>query len=192
VVVALEALAARHSVEWLPTENRLVAGRILHRVDRGQPASLSQSIAASGRATDLSVHHAMVDVDLCSPPHHIAAILDTDLAMVITRVTTLGTSAVAWGRSWLVAHDVPDLDDHLGDSSLHGTLADAYGITTIRDHSEVDLEVPPAEVAQTLGLDGRPLTWWVRGVNVRATDRRPVELAEGWLRHDIFRIPLPG
>ena len=112
--------------------------------------------------------------------------------MVVTRVTTLGTRAVAWGRSWLVAHDVPDLDDHLHDGSLHGTLADAYGITTIRDHSEVDLEVPPLEVAHVLGLDGRPLTWWVRGVNVRATDRRPVELAEGWLRHDVFRIPLAG
>ena len=62
VVTALDALATRHSVEWLATEGRLVAGRILHRVDRGQPASLSQSIALSGRATDLSVHHALLDV----------------------------------------------------------------------------------------------------------------------------------
>ncbi|MGY6502550.1 MAG: UTRA domain-containing protein [Acidimicrobiales bacterium] len=192
VVEALDHLRERRAVEWIAGEDRLVAGRIVHRLDRGTSASLSSSILASGRvAPDTDLHHAVLDVEVTTPPETVAAILDTDTVMAITRVTTLGTMAVAWGRSWLVAADVPDLDRRLDDDgSLHATLADAYGITTVRDHTEVDLEVPPHQVSDALGLDGRPLAWWVRGVNVRASDRRPVELAEGWLRHDVFRIPL--
>lgn len=192
VVDALDRLSSRRAVEWVPGEDRLVAGRIVHRIERGTAASLSGSIAASGRiGPGIEVHHALLDVEVTSPPPAVASILDTETVMAITRVTTLGTMAVAWGRSWLVAEDVPDLDRRLDDDgSLHATLADAYGITTERGHTEVDLEVPPHQVASTLGLDGRPLTWWVRGVNVRASDHRPIELAEGWLRHDVFRIPL--
>jgi DNA-binding GntR family transcriptional regulator len=192
VLEGLDRLAARRAVEWVPGEDRLVAGRVVHRVDPGQPASLTGSLLASCRVgRRRTVHHELLDAAVVPAGPDVGARLDTDRVVTLARRTWLDDRPVAWGRVWLPADDVPGLVDAAGTGSLHRALRDRYGITTVRASTQVEVEVPPIEVCRALALEGRPPAWWLRSTGVRHDDGRPMEIAEGWLRFDTFRVPLP-
>lgn len=192
VLEGIDRLAARRAVEWVPGDGRLVAGRVVHRVDPGRPASLTESLVASCRVgRRRAVHHELLDAAVTRADTDVAEPLGTDRVVSLTRRTWLDDRPVAWGRVWLPADDVPGLADAAGTGSLHRALVEHYGITPVRADTEVDVEVPPLAVCRALGLAGRPPAWWLRGVNVRDDDGRPVEVTEGWLRFDTFRVPLP-
>ena len=192
VLEGLERLAARRAVEWLPGASHLVAARVVHRVDPGRPASLTESLRCSGRTgRRRTIHHELLAASVADASDDLAEALCADRVVTLTRRTAIDERPVAWGRVSLPADDVPGLADATGCGSLHRTLAERYGITVVHAATEVDLEIPPVAVGRALGLTGRPPAWWLRGTLVRADDGRPVAHSESWLRLDTFRVPLP-
>jgi GntR family transcriptional regulator len=119
-----------------------------------------------------------------------------DSARVVTllRINEVDGLPAGMGTSYLPADLLPDLAAHLGvgtvGASIYRTLVDHYGLEPVRTWTSASLEVPPPDVAARIGLETSEPTWSVESINRDRASGRPVELALGWMRADVYRIIL--
>jgi len=92
---------------------------------------------------------------------------------------------------WLAAGLVPGIAELVADGgSVADLLVETFGMRPDRWWSTAELLPPPADIAAQLELTGRPPAWRTETVN-RCLERAvPIELAQGWMRADCFRVSL--
>lgn len=187
---ALQELERRHRVRRVQGLGTFVAQRIEYRIGSDSLPSLTETVAAAGavaRQRNLRVRSVRLPADVRADLELGAH----DRGMAIDRLTIVDDEVVGCSRSWLRAALVPHLAGTLPDEgSLYGVLRARYGLDPVRERSRVELEVPPRDIAATLGLDGRPLTWSLTSVNRSRRGGELLEVSHGWLRADLFRVVL--
>lgn len=185
---ALMELESRHLVVRTRGSGTFVALRIPYPIRAGAPASWSAIVSASGhtpdhRYTSITGVRATAQVarDLLIPRGHGVTKVER-LNLVDGKVT--GTQV-----SYLPAADVPDLAHVLAEGgSLTQALIDHYGRTPERWSSRAELATLSGDTAAQLEVTGRPPAWKIDSVNVCTTAGRPIEVTQGWMRADAFRV----
>lgn len=197
VVRGLEELERRRAVERVPGSGRLVSRRVPYRVGPEMHASMTEGVRRSGRLTPALEFRTLIrSVDRRPAPDDVAEVLDLeegDEVALVVRERMLGDeSTVVWGRSWLPADVVPDLDTQLWHHDGLTDLLEAHvGGSLRRRWFHVELEVPPLHVSRMFGHADRELAWWIESANELDAGGPVVELSQGWLRADVFRVLLP-
>lgn len=108
---------------------------------------------------------------------------------VLDRVRFIDGMPVSTATSVLPAARVPRLASMLlADSSLDQVLRQHYGYTPHRQWSQSRLSSPPDEVAEALGLRGRPPQILLRGLVSCAETEQKLEYVESYLRPDVFDV----
>ena len=108
---------------------------------------------------------------------------------VVERVRFIDGAPVSTATSVLPAARVPRLAATLqGDSSLDHVLRRHYGYTPVRQWSQSRLSSPPDEVAEALGLRGRPPQILLRGLVSCAVSGERLEYVESYMRPDVFDV----
>jgi GntR family transcriptional regulator len=200
VALALEELADRHAIEFVPGSGRLVTRRVPHRVWAGRHASLTGAVERSGSLRPGLEWRSLVrSLEECPAPPKVAAALEVPegrSVIELMRERTLGSEVVVRGTSWLRRGLESDLDRDLADGLAddlfaHGSLADVVEVRSGRRlrrlHYQVELDHPLPAIAQQLGSAPDEPMWWVQSVN-GLDGGQPLELSEAWLRADVFRL----
>ncbi len=197
VVRALEELERRRAVERVPGTDRLVSRRVPYRVGPEMHASMTEGVRRSGRLTPNVEFRTLIRrVDRRPAPDDVAELLgleEGDDVVLVVRERMLGDdSTVVWGRSWLPADVVPDLERQLWHhDGLTDLLESHVGGSLRRRWYHVELEMPPLHVSRLFGHTDRELAWWIESANELEAGGPVVELSQGWLRADVFRVLLP-
>jgi GntR family transcriptional regulator len=185
---ALDELERRHLVRRSQGRGTFVAHRVEYRIAPDLPPSWSHAVRLGGsvpgsRTERLRLGRAprwardMLEVDDATPLLH------------LRRLRTVDGEAAACADSWLVAELVPDLAVRLPeDGSLHQALAEQYRLRPVRTWARAELVTASSDVAQRIGVAGRPAVYELRALTGSASRRRPVEVTTSWLRADIFRV----
>src|SRR5690606_28930900 len=93
----------------------------------------------------------------------------------ITRLGTVDGLPASYGTTQIPEEVAPDLAAHAGDGvSIYEVLRREYGLEPRRLRVRAELVAAPGEVATHLGLEGRPLVWWLESCNHDARLGRPV------------------
>jgi DNA-binding GntR family transcriptional regulator len=116
--------------------------------------------------------------------------LDPDERVVsVTRVGQVDGLPAWYGTSYLPLELVGGVTEHLADDiSIHQILRDRFGLAPAHHWVRAELVVVPVDVAPHLGVEGRPLVWFVERCTADQSVGRPVELSVSWLRPDVYRI----
>lgn len=197
VVRALEELERRRAVERVPGTGRLVSRRVPYRVGPELHASMTDGVRRSGRlGPDVDFRTLIRRIDRRPAPDDVAEVLgveeDDEVALVVRERMLGDDTTVVWGRSWLPADVLPDLDERLWQHQGLSELFEAeLGGTLRRRWFHVELELPPLHVSRMFGHAERELAWWIESANGLDDGGRVVELSQGWLRADVFRVLLP-
>lgn len=183
---ALMELETRHLVVRTRGSGTFVALRIPYPIRAGMAASWSATVEAAGHTPEhryLNVNDvratASVARDLLIPRGRMVTKVDR-LNMVDGKVTGVQTS-------YLPSADVPGLADALR-SSLTRTLVDHYDLAPQRWSSRAELATVSVQIAKQLEVTGRPPAWKIDSINTCANLGRPIEVTQGWLRADAFRV----
>ena len=112
--------------------------------------------------------------------------------LALSRDRYIDNELVGFAESFFDTQLVPDLPQVLDPfASLYETLDDHYGLRPVRGWFGVAIDPAPPEVAEHLGLSGRPPVISIRSrTDAAARDHQPVELTVSWLRADVFRIEI--
>ncbi|MEM9033492.1 MAG: GntR family transcriptional regulator [Actinomycetota bacterium] len=196
VVRALEELEGRRAVERVPGSGRLVARRVPYRVGPELHASMTEGVRRSGRlGPDVEFRTLIRRVDRRPAPDDVADVLELeedDDVLLVVRERVLDDEVVVWGRSWLPSDVVGDLEDELWERrGLSELLEEHLGGRLRRRWYHVELELPPLHVSKIFGHTDRELAWWIESANDLGQGGHVVELSQGWLRADVFRVLLP-
>lgn len=197
VVRALEELERRRAVERVPGSGRLVSRRVPYRVGPEMHASMTEGVRRSGRLTPAVAFRTLIRrIDRRPAPEDVAEVLgldEGDEVVLVVRERMLGDdSTVVWGRSWLPGDVVPDVEVELWrHEGLTPLLEGHLGGSLRRIWYHVELELPPLHVSKLFGHEDRELCWWIESANGLEAGGPVVELSQGWLRADVFRVLLP-
>ncbi|MDP3967188.1 GntR family transcriptional regulator [Nocardioides lacusdianchii] len=186
---ALSELESRYLVRRRQGSGTYVSRRIDYTISRHSPPSWSASVRQAG----LTPHIRTTGWRLDQPPAEVRSRMRVGARrqlLAISRDRYVDNDLVGFAETWLDPDLVPNLTQVLEPgASLHDTLAGHYGIQPVRGWFGVAIDPAPSEVAQHLGLSGRPLVIAIRSrTDAAARDHRPVELTLSWLRADVFRI----
>jgi DNA-binding GntR family transcriptional regulator len=166
-----------------------VARRIHYRMSTEMPPSWSETVRRAGGEP----HRRILGVGRVPAPLHVRRALELRPRARVVAITRLGTvdGLVAdLGTSWVPTDLVDDLDGFLPDGgSLYQALV-ARGLRPRRRRTSAQLEAVPPEAAPQLELEGRPLVWRIQGCNEDELSGRPIELHDGWMRPDVYRVAL--
>lgn len=108
---------------------------------------------------------------------------------ILERVRFIEQALVSTALSVLPAARVPRLASTLPmEGSLDRVLREHYGYTPHRQWSQSRLATPPAHIAATLGLRGRPPQILLRGLVSCSVSGHKLEYVESYLRPDYFDV----
>lgn len=185
---ALKELERRYLVRRVKGQGTFVAQRLEYRVGPTTPPGWSETVRRAGaqpRAELGRIAHA-------SPPPQVAAELglpDGAAAWLVPRIRYVNGELVGCADSYLAVETAPDLPQRLVDgASLTATLARVYDAEPVRGSYRAELELPPADIVERLGLIGRPWMLLTHGRTDCRRRGRPLEVSTVWLRADIFRL----
>jgi GntR family transcriptional regulator len=183
---AVQELERRFLVRRVKGSGTFVNERIHYPIGPTFPASVSQTLALSGKQGLLrvvSVIETETSADEAlhfetNPPGHLTA---------ISRSLSIDDEVVGFGISKISHHIAPDIRRHLGEiSSIWRILHEKYGVDLIRRSVTVSLDNPPNYVAAI--IESHEPSWHLRSLNIDHESRRVVELGESWLRADRFSV----
>jgi DNA-binding GntR family transcriptional regulator len=185
---ALDELESRMLVRRVRGAGTFVARRVDYPIGPAMSPSASEMIRrAGGHPTNR-----LVSVRTRKPLADVRDALELDSDERVVAVTRAGQidGLPAWfGTSHLPLDLVEDLPEHLSDGvSIYTTLRDHFGIALSRCWTRAELAVVPADVAPHLSVEGRPLVWRLETCSRDRSVGRPVELAQSWLRVDMYRV----
>ncbi|MCI0347261.1 MAG: GntR family transcriptional regulator [Chloroflexi bacterium] len=186
---AVQELERRHLVRRVRGSGTFVARRLDYRITADDPPSWSDTVRRAGGDPMRRV----LGLGRVAAPSHVRDALGLRARQRVVAVTRLGTvdGVVAdASTSWVPDDLVEHIDSFLHDgASLYDALV-ARGTTPKRRWTTAELAPVPAATAVHLELEGRPLVWRIMSCNEDAATGRPVELGEGWMRPDVYRITL--
>ncbi len=187
VRAAVDTLVARHQVRRVHGAGMFAHRRIDYVVSSRHPPSLHATVAAGGG----TARTFLVDVDDVHPPPSVSARLARDPGETATRLVriayvdgTIATCTEEWIAGGLLGH--ADLDVTAVES-LYEVLR-MRGHTPVRARCRAATELPPAEVAERLDLDGVTATWQIETLTTDASTGLPLMFSRGWMRQDVIRV----
>jgi len=185
---ALQELERRFMVRRVQGLGTFTHRRVDYVISPEIPPSASLTLQRSGAAFQLQVE----TVDICSADAALAPCLQIetgDPVVRIVRSTRIDGVPTAWATAHVPARRVPGLERHAVDGvSLYGVMCEVYGLQPVRHRSSASLEVPPGDVAQVLGVEGRPPMWRLENVNRDACSGVITEHTLSWMRADVVRV----
>jgi GntR family transcriptional regulator len=188
---ALAELERRYLVRRRQGSGTFVSRRVDYLISRHHPPSWSQSVRSAGLTPDVRT----TGWRLASPSPDVRRrmrIGPRRQVLALSRDRFIDNELVGFAESFFDTAVVPDLTQVLDPAaSLYGVLADHYGLQPVRGWFGVAIDPAPPEVAEHLGLTGRPPVISIRSrTDAAARDHRPVELTVSWLRADVFRVEI--
>lgn len=188
---ALAELERRYLVRRRQGSGTYVSRRVDYTISRRHPPSWSQSVRDAGLTPDVRTTGWRLETP--SPEVRRRMRMGPRRQVIaLTRDRYIDNELVGFAESFFDTELVPDLPQVLDPSaSLHDTLADHYGLQPVRGWFGVAIDPATPEVAEHLGLSGRPPVISIRSrTDAAARDHRPVELTVSWLRVDVFRVEI--
>lgn len=188
---ALAELERRYLVRRRQGSGTYVSRRVDYTISRHHPPSWSQSVRSAGLTPEVRTTGWRLEY----PPPEVRRRMNIGArqqVLVISRDRYIDDELVGFAETFLDTHLVPDLPQVLEPSaSLHDVLADHYRLQPVRGWFGVAIDPVTPEVAEHLGLSGRPPVISIRSrTDAVAQNSRPVELTVSWLRPDVFRIEI--
>jgi GntR family transcriptional regulator len=185
----LSELESRYLVRRRQGSGTFVTRRIDYVISRHDPPSWSASVRHAGLTPEIRTTGWRLE----RPPTEVRArmrIGPRRYLLALSRDRFVDKELVGFADTWLDPDLVPDLTQVLQPgSSLHDTLASHYRLQPVRGWFGVALDPAPLDVAQHLGLTGRPPIIAIRSrTDAAARNQRPVEVTISWLRVDVFRV----
>ncbi|HEX3605695.1 MAG TPA: GntR family transcriptional regulator [Candidatus Dormibacteraeota bacterium] len=185
---ALDELERRHLVRRSQGRGTFVAHRVEYRIAPDLPPSWSHAVRLGGANPGTRTER----LRLARGPRWARELLEVDggaQLLHLLRLRTVDGEPAACADTWLVAELVPGLAARLPeDGSLHRTLDEEYRLRPVRTWARAELVTASSDVAQRIGVSGRPAVYELRALTGSAARRRPVEVTTSWLRADIFRV----
>lgn len=185
---ALDELERRHLVRRRQGRGTFVAHRVDYRIAPDLPPSWSHAVRLGGGVPGSRTER----LRLGRAPRWVREALEVDERtplLQLRRRRTVDGEPAACADTWLVAELVPDLGSFLSEEgSLHEVLADHHRLRPVRAWTRVELVFASSDVAERVGLGGRPAVHELRGVTASARLHRPIEVTTAWLRADVFRV----
>ncbi|MGH9113292.1 MAG: GntR family transcriptional regulator [Acidimicrobiales bacterium] len=189
----LQELERRYLVRRVRGAGTFVNRRIDYVIGPHTPPSWSESVRAAG-ATPLSRIERVRRGTASNEVRDRLELRAGASAVMLMRVNSVDGLPAGLGTSHLPDELLPGLTEHLGPGtsggSIYRTLVDHYGLEPVRTWTTASLEIPPPDSAARMGLEAPEPTWYVESINRDRASGRPVELARGWMRADVYRIIL--
>lgn len=188
---ALAELERRYLVRRRQGSGTYVSRRVDYTISRCHPPSWSQSVRNAGLTPDVRT----TEWRLETPSPEVRRRMRMGprrKVLALSRDRYIDNELVGFAESFFDTQLVPDLPQVLDPfASLYETLDDHYGLRPVRGWFGVAIDPAPPEVAEHLGLSGRPPVISIRSrTDAAARDHQPVELTVSWLRADVFRIEI--
>ncbi|WP_256174418.1 GntR family transcriptional regulator [Brevibacterium sp. HMSC24B04] len=188
---ALAELERRYLVRRRQGSGTYVSRRVDYTISRCHPPSWSQSVRNAGLTPDVRT----TEWRLETPSPEVRRRMRMGprrQVLALSRDRYIDNELVGFAESFFDTQLVPDLPQVLDPfASLYETLDDHYGLRPVRGWFGVAIDPTPPEVAEHLGLSGRPPVISIRSrTDAAARDHQPVELTVSWLRADVFRIEI--
>ena len=185
---ALEELERRWLVRRVKGSGTFRTQRFEYRISRDLAPSFTQTVRAAG--ADPRTRNARPVIRPATPEER--DILDLEAGSKVTvleRVRFIDDMPVSTAVSVLPSASVPRLAAVLSvDGSLDGVLRRHYGYAPHRQWSQSRLSSPPSDIAETLGLRGRPPQILLRGLISCTLTGKKLEYVESYLRPDVFDV----
>ncbi len=170
---ALAVLVAEGVIHREQGRAPTVAARSEHRRLVQRSTGLFQQFASTGTRLRTRV----LRLEPAKPPPDVAAFLETEDAWLLERLRRIDEAPLAFVRTWLPRKRIPVLAaDSLHDASLHGVLAECYGLRPGRGRNRIRAVAANAGLAEALevasgspllmlegqgqDMDGLPLEWF--------------------------------
>lgn len=188
---ALAELERRYLVRRRQGSGTYVSRLVDYTISRCHPPSWSQSVRNAGLTPDVRT----TEWRLETPSPEVRRRMRMGprrQVLALSRDRYIDNELVGFAESFFDTQLVPDLPQVLDPfASLYETLDDHYGLRPVRGWFGVAIDPAPPEVAEHLGLSGRPPVISIRSrTDAAARDHQPVELTVSWLRADVFRIEI--
>lgn len=183
---ALMELESRHLVVRTRGSGTFVALRIPYPIRAGMAASWSATVEVAGHTPE----HRYLNVTDVRATASVARDLLIPRGRMVTKIERLNLvdgKVAGVQTSYLPSADVPGLADVL-ESSLTQTLIEHYGMAPERWSSRAELATVSIEMAEQLEVTGRPPAWKIDSINTCTELGRPIEVTQGWMRADAFRV----
>lgn len=185
---ALQELERRFLVRRIQGAGTFTHRRVDYVIAPHLAPSASQTLRRAG--VDFQLHVEMVNV--AAADEAVAQALEVLPEWPVIRIvrSTRLDGVLAALATAHVAHDlVPGISDHAVDGvSLYEVMRTVYGLSPVRYRSAASLEVPPPDIAEAMGVEGRPPMWRLENVNWDARRARVTEHTLSWMRADMVRV----
>ncbi|MFF0457832.1 GntR family transcriptional regulator [Nocardia africana] len=183
---ALQELERRHLVRRARGAGTFVARRIDFALNAHSAPSWSETIRRAGGVPETKI----VSVDLMRPPSDVRTHLELASAAKVVRLVRLGYVdglVASVTTTHMPASLASDLRERVAfGGSLYQTLQ-AIGCQPGRLWNSATMEVPDAEVAALLKIEGRPPIWRSEGCVIDTVTQRKIEFGVSWSRPDVIR-----
>ena len=185
---ALQELERRFLVRRVQGVGTFTHRRVDYVIAPEVPPSASLTLQRSGASFELrieQVQRTRADATLAT---HLEIALDEPVVRIV-RSTRIDGVLSAVATAHVPSCRVPGIEEHARDGvSLYGVMCSVYGLRPVRHRSSASLEVPAPEVAQRLGVEGRPPMWRLENVNRDAGSGCVTEHTLSWMRADVVRV----
>lgn len=185
---ALQELERRYLVRRRRGAGTFVNRRIDYVISADAPPSATATFRLAGWEPTIEV----IDTSTIGAPADVAVHLGIErrAPVICVRRRLVLDVATAWTTAYVLAEIAPDLGDRLvSGASLYRVLCDDYGVRPRRRWSRASLDLPPDATIEALGLEGRPPTWLLEGVDEDADDPfRAIEFTRSWMRADVVNV----
>lgn len=185
---ALQELERRHVVRRVRGSGTFVALRLDYPISAANPPSWSEIVRARGHEPG----HEVMSIRSVPASQVVAAGLGLPPRSKVVRLRRRGSidgDVVSHQTQWLAADLVPELRAALAENeSLFEAMVERYGLRPERWWSRAELATVPSGIGEELGLEGRPVAWFVESANRCRQLGRVIELSASWLRADAVRV----
>lgn len=186
---ALQELERRYLVRRVKGAGTFVSQRIDYVISAEAPPSATSTFRRAGYDPRIEI----IDVAVMPAPADIALHLGIERGTPLTRIRRrvhLVDIPTVWSAVYVRTELAADVADHLEpDESLYRLLRDRYGLRPKRRWTRASLDVPPDTTTDALGLDGRPPTWLIEGVDENEADQScAIEFTRSWMRADVVNV----
>ncbi|MFL4473799.1 GntR family transcriptional regulator [Paeniglutamicibacter sp. MACA_103] len=185
---ALEELERRWLIRRVKGSGTFRTRRYEYRIGPDIAPSFTRTVRAAG-AEPRTENSKPVTRPANATEREILGLAASAQVTVLERVRFIDGAPVSTATSVLPAAGVPRLAASMAsDDSLDAVLRRVYGYTPVRQWSQSRLASPPPEVAEALGLRGRPPQILLRGLVSCADSGQKLEYVESYLRPDVFDV----
>lgn len=185
---ALQELERRYLVRRVRGAGTFVNRRIDYVISADDPPSATATFRRAGVEPRIEV----ISATTVGAPADVAVHLGVERRAPVTcvRRRLLLDVPTSWSTAYVLAEVAPGLGARLGSGdSLYRVLRDEYGVQPRRRWSRASLDLPPDATIEALGLEGRPPTWLLEGVDEDADDPfRAIEFTRSWMRADVVNV----